>query len=107
MKFRRGGRSIEHLHPQNQDNNKKWKDSNIHEFGNLALVSGSFNSEQSNDNLDVKFGRIKQQVDSYQLQSIKMYLMYLEAECDGAKWTEQKMFDHQKSMIKILNTNVD
>jgi len=107
MKFRRGGRSIEHLHPQNQDNNKKWKDSNIHEFGNLALVSGSFNSEQSNDNLDVKFGRIKQQVDSYQLQSIKMYLMYLEAECDGTKWTEQRMFDHQESMLKILNTNVD
>ena len=55
----------------------------------------------------MKFGRIKQQVDSYQLQSIKMYLMYLEAECDGAKWTEQKMFDHQKSILKILNANVD
>ena len=107
MKFRRGGRSIEHLHPQNQDNNQKWQDSNIHEFGNLALVTGSFNSEQSNDNLDVKFGRIKQQIDSYQLQSIKMYLMYLEAECDGAKWTEQKMFDHRDSMIKILNENMN
>lgn len=104
LKFRRGGRSIEHLQPQNQDNNNKWKDSNIHEFGNLALVSSSFNSEQSNDNLDVKFGRIKQQVDSYQLQSIKMYLMYLEAECDGVKWTEKKMFKHQESMLKILNT---
>ncbi len=106
MKFRRGGRSIEHLHPRNQDNNQQWKESNIHEFGNLALVTGSFNSEQSNDNLDVKFGRIKQQVDSYQLQSIKMYLMYLEAECDGAKWTEDAMFRHQDSMIDVLNKNL-
>lgn len=107
MKFRRGGRSIEHLHPQNQDNNQKWEVCNIHEFGNLALVTGSFNSEQSNDNLDVKFGRIKQQVDSHQLQSIKMYLMYLEANCDGTKWTESKMLQHRDSMIEILNNNVD
>jgi len=107
LKFRRGGRSIEHLHPRNQDYNQKWNEDNIDEFGNLALVTGSFNSEQSNDNLDVKFGRIKQQVDSYQLQSIKMYLMYLEADSDGAKWTDKIMFKHQEHMIAILNSNVN
>lgn len=102
MKFRRGGRSIEHLHPQNEDNNSKWSDGKVHEFGNLALVTGSFNSEQGNDNLDVKFGRIKQQVDNRQLQSIKLYLMYLTAEKDGNKWDIEKMEKHQTEMIRLL-----
>ena len=106
MKFRRGGRSIEHLHPQNQEKNSRWKDENIHEFGNLALVTGSFNSEQSNDNLDVKYGRIKQQVDSKQLQSIKLYLMYLCSEKDGAKWDETRMNKHQSEMIDLLNQDI-
>ena len=106
LKFRRGGRSIEHLHPQNQDNNTKWDPSNIHEFGNLALVSSSFNSEQSNDNLDVKYGRIKQQIDSKQLQSIKLYLMYLSSNKDGAKWDEGIMEQHQSEMIDILNQDL-
>lgn len=107
MKFRRGGRSIEHLHPQNEDNNSKWTDGLVHEFGNLALVTGSFNSEQGNDNLDVKFGRIKQQVDNKQLQSIKLYLMYLTSEKDGNKWNEKKMLEHQKEMIKLLEEGLD
>ena len=106
MKFRRGGRSIEHLHPQNQKKNSQWKQDNIHAFGNLALVTNSFNSEQSNDNLDVKYGRIKQQVDSKQLQSIKLYLMYLASDRDGSKWNEEIMEKHQSEMIDILNKNI-
>lgn len=106
IKFRRGGRSIEHLHPRNQTKNSQWRQNNIHEFGNLALVTDSFNSEQSNDNLDVKYGRIKQQVDSKQLQSIKLYLMYLSSEKDGTKWDETTMKAHQLEMINILNQNI-
>jgi len=103
IKFRRGGRSIEHLHPQNENDNEKWKDSsNIHEFGNLALISSSFNSEQSNDNLNVKYGRIKQQIESKQLQSIKLYLMYLASHGNGKEWDEDLMHKHQEEMINIL-----
>lgn len=103
MKFRRGGRSIEHLHPQNENENDKWNNyDNIHEFGNLALISSSFNSEQSNDNLRVKYGRIEQQIDSKQLQSIKLYLMYLASNGNGTRWNENLMHKHQQEMIELL-----
>lgn len=69
-------------------------------------MTNSFNSEQSNDNLDVKYGRIKQQVDSKQLQSIKLYLMYLASDRDGSKWNEEIMEKHQSEMIDILNKNI-
>lgn len=107
IKFRRGGRSIEHLHPQNESQNNQWQiidnKSNVHRFGNLALISSSFNSEQSNDNLNVKFARIKQQIDARQIQSVKLYLMYLVANGDGANWNERTMIEHEKKMIEILH----
>ena len=76
----RANRSIEHLHPQNQDNNDNWEKVDIHSFGNLAMISQSFNSQQSDDPVTVKFARIMDQAHNHALQSIKMYLMYLDAE---------------------------
>ena len=72
----RANRSIEHLHPQHQENNDIWGDDDIHSFGNLAMISESFNSQQSDDPVTVKFARIKDQAHNHTLQSIKMYLMY-------------------------------
>lgn len=57
----RANRSIEHLHPQHQENNDIWSDDDIHSFGNLAMISQSFNSQQSDDPVTVKFARIKDQ----------------------------------------------
>lgn len=57
----RANRSIEHLHPQHQENNDIWGDDDIHSFGNLAMISQSFNSQQSDDPVTVKFARIKDQ----------------------------------------------
>lgn len=74
----RANRSIEHLHPQHQENNDIWGDDDIHSFGNLAMISQSFNSQQSDDPVTVKFARIKDQAHNHTLQSIKMYLMYLD-----------------------------
>ena len=108
FKFRRGGRSIEHLHPQNEAENEEWKDAeNIHSFGNLALISKSFNSEQSNDTLDVKFARIKRQIETRQIQSIKLYLMYLLSDSNGANWTEEKMLEHEGLVIDIIKNSND
>lgn len=67
----RANRSIEHLHPQHQENNDIWGDDDIHSFGNLAMISQSFNSQQSDDPVTVKFARIKDQAHNHTLQSIK------------------------------------
>lgn len=80
----RANRSLEHLHPQHQDNNEKWLIECVHSFGNLAMISQSFNSQQSDDPVTVKFARIADQAHNHALQSLKLYKMYLDAGENGA-----------------------
>lgn len=98
----RANRSIEHLHPQHQENNDIWGDDDIHSFGNLAMISQSFNSQQSDDPVIVKFARIKDQAHNHTLQSIKMYLMYLDAEKSPLGWKVDIKNKHQDKMYDLL-----
>lgn len=98
----RANRSIEHLHPQHQENNDVWNDDDIHSFGNLAMISQSFNSQQSDDPVTVKFARIMDQAHNHALQSIKMYLMYLDAEKSPSGWKVDIKNDHQAKMYDLL-----
>lgn len=102
--FRRN-RSIEHLHPQSQGNNFDWEEQQVHSFGNLAMISQGFNSTQGNDDVHVKFGRIRGQVEHGVLESIKMYKMYLAARQEESNWTVELMQKHQKEMVRYL-TNI-
>lgn len=95
-------RSIEHLHPQDESNNDSWNEENLHKFGNLAMISVSFNSEQGNDPVDVKFARIGEQVKRNGLQSLKLYLMYLEAGKNPNSWNENLATKHGEEMYKLL-----
>ena len=101
----RANRSIEHLHPQHQEHNSEWDESDVHTFGNLAMISQSFNSEQSDDPVTVKFARILDQANNHSLQSIKMYKMYLEAEKSPGGWTVEKMHKHQLEMYELLKSS--
>lgn len=98
----RANRSIEHLNPQHQENNDIWGDDDIHSFGNLAMISQSFNSQQSDDPVTVKFARIKDQAHNHTLQSIKMYLMYLDAEKSPLGWKVDIKNKHQDKMYDLL-----
>ena len=104
-RFRRGGRSIEHLYPQNASEQViTWNDKqNIHKFGNLALISSNFNSTQSNDSVIVKFARVKHQIERGVLESIKLYKIYLASNKDDKNWSEQKMLKHEKEMYTMLS----
>ena len=97
-------RSIEHLHPQNEEHNDKWneKDDVKNGFGNLAMISQSFNSAQRHDNINVKFGRIKQQIESKALQSLKMLVMFRSAEGLESRWTEEKANENLELMCDLL-----
>lgn len=105
----RENRSIEHLHPQDERKQPdKWDVSEINRFGNLAMISSSFNSEQLNWLVDSKLENIKPQVDHKSLQSLKLYFMYLQAKKDGA-WTqgeEGSMQRHEKLIYKLLEESV-
>ena len=103
----RANRSIEHLHPQHQDNNDVWDNNDIHSFGNLAMISQSFNSQQSDDPVTVKFARILDQAHNHVLQSIKMYLMYLNAQRSPAGWKVEIKNDHQSKMYELLKKSFE
>jgi uncharacterized protein with ParB-like and HNH nuclease domain len=103
----RANRSIEHLHPQHQENNDVWHDDDIHSFGNLAMISQSFNSQQSDDPVNVKFARIMDQAHNHALQSIKMYLMYLDAEKSPSGWKVEIKNNHQTKMYCLLKKSFD
>mgnify|MGYP000280949203 FL=1 len=100
----RANRSIEHLHPQNESQNKAWDESkyDLNGFGNLAMISQSFNSAQSNDPVEVKFARIKDQAATSDLQSLKLYHMYLFAGQTENGWTEEKAKESGEYMFGIL-----
>ncbi|MBD5411367.1 MAG: DUF262 domain-containing protein [Treponema sp.] len=103
FRFRRGGRSIEHLHPRNEnEQDELWKEKSIHRFGNLALISSSFNSTQGNDPVGVKFARVEAQIKRGQLESIKLYKMYNLYEKNGKNWDRTLVERHEEEMDKIL-----
>lgn len=103
----RTNRSIEHLHPQNQDNNEEWSWEDVNSFGNLAMISAGFNSQQSNLPVHVKFANLEVQIGNKNLQSLKLYFMYLKAKRSEAEWTTIAMDNHAKEMLQILNESLE
>ena len=113
--FRRD-RSIEHLHPQNppegseqQDwaNDKASHNDEIRDgFGNLAMISSSFNSAQSNDSISTKMGRIDDQVRENRLQSIKLLLMVRSVKSNPVGWSVKAAQTHGEKMLEFLKKEI-
>ena len=101
----RANRSIEHLHPQDESYNDMWDNNITNGFGNLAMISQSFNSLQSNDNIRVKFARIQEQLDNKSLQSIKMLHMFRMAHEDHSKWNEKLAKEHLNLMCDVIESS--
>ncbi len=100
-KFRRN-RSIEHLHPQTDGDAPEWQDAK-HQFGNLAMISSSFNSLQQNDSIGVKFARLRDtQIPQKNLESIKMLLMFKCAGGNENEWTVDAMKKHEREMFELM-----
>jgi hypothetical protein len=99
--FRRN-RSIEHLHPQ-ASVNVSWKDA-LHGFGNLAMISVGFNSQQSDDPFDTKYGRMTSKIKVGDLESIKLLLMFKKAQGQDENWTPEVAQKHAEEMHKILES---
>lgn len=98
----RANRSLEHLHPQHQAYNTQWTEEEVNSFGNLAMISQSFNSKQSDAPVAEKFSRIAGQVQNHALQSLKLYRMYLDAKSAPEGWTPELMNKHKEQMYLLL-----
>lgn len=100
----RSNRSIEHLHPQHPKNpNEAWQLEDLNSFGNLAMISASFNSQQGNDSVGTKFGRLGDQMANNKLESIKLLLMFIRAGSIEVGWTQDAAGKHLKEMMDHLS----
>ena len=66
------------------------------------MISQSFNSEQSDDPVQVKFARIAEQASTRSLQSLKLFRMYLDAKKNPEGWTQEVKNQHQEEMYTLL-----
>lgn len=66
------------------------------------MISQSFNSQQSNDHIQIKFARIHEQISNKSLQSIKMFLMCKLADFNYLNWTMKLTKEHENEMIEFL-----
>lgn len=100
-------RSIEHLHPQTDAG--AWEEEQKHRFGNLAMISSSFNSAQSNDSIGIKFARLTdvQLKIPGRLESIKLLLMFKSAKGSVDGWTSDAVKDHEKKMFELLKVKLE
>lgn len=102
----RTNRSIEHLYPQNpQYRLQDEQEPDLNSFGNLAMISSAFNSQQSNESVGVKFERLKTHIDRSALQSLKLLAMYQAAKREGRNWTREAAKEHEARMIALLLTS--
>ena len=100
-------RSVEHLHPQNESVEGSWDDDDaVNSFGNLAMISQTLNSYQSNKSVQEKFGKIEKSVtDGKSVESLKLYWMYLAYKKEN-KWTKEMASEHCEEMCKILDDSL-
>lgn len=91
--------SIEHVQAQSKANEKDWDDKNIDNFGNLALISPSFNSSLSNLGMQDKYLYINK---DNNITSLKLWLIYALSEKNQLNWTFNKAQEHRRQMLEIL-----
>lgn len=110
--FRRN-RSVEHLHPQTDNesaNQETWNklDGNgtpaKHHFGNLALISAGTNSKYSNAPVGGKADRVAELVKQQRIESIKLLLMLKACGSKDADWTPEKAQHHADEMLKVFQS---
>ncbi|MBF7069543.1 DUF262 domain-containing protein [Campylobacter volucris] len=103
--------SIEHV--QAQSKAEEWgEDKEIDNFGNLALISSSFNSSLNNQDVQSKYRDFqKRYIDDTKkaIISLKLWLIYALAKDgeDKITWTFEKAKKHKEQMLKILKNSFE
>ena len=97
--------SVEHIQPQSKvDEWENDKDCKIDDFGNLALISQSFNSSLNNQSMEKKWVDIKNKED---VESLKMCLVYASVGGKYQEWNPTTAKDHQGKMLEVLKASLE
>ncbi|MCV3356027.1 DUF262 domain-containing protein [Campylobacter sp. RKI_CA19_01122] len=95
--------SIEHV--QAQSKAQEWGDNadKIDNFGNLALISSSFNSSLNNQDTQDKYLDLQKYINKDSVISLKLWLIYaLSEKKQSKKWTFGNAQTHKEQMLEIL-----
>lgn len=90
--------SVEHVTPQNPEKEiDRIPDDLLHNFGNLALVTRSLNSQMSNKGFSIKKAEFEERHRG-QSVSLKLEDIYF-----NSRWQEAEIKSHQENMIQEFN----
>lgn len=95
--------SVEHISPQSpKDPNNKLCFTELHNFGNLVLVTRSINSEYSDFPYGVKKAKFEEKKSKGSYDSLKSDIIY-----KHSSWNDQIALRHQNEMINLLQSYFD
>ena len=95
--------SVEHIQPQIKCNENGFDENAIHNFGNLALISGGRNSSLRDKDVDIKKIYVMKWIEKGEsIQSLKM-LLDLEK---YPNWDYDKSTKHREEMISLLKESL-
>ncbi|MCV3431005.1 DUF262 domain-containing protein [Campylobacter lari] len=99
--------SIEHV--QAQSKAQEWGDDadKIDNFGNLALISSSFNSSLNNQDTQDKYLDLQKYINKDSVISLKLWLIYALSKKDQSNWTFEKAKEHKKQMLGVLKNSFE
>jgi hypothetical protein len=93
--------SIEHVSPQSQANGVFVKKELLDRFGNLALITDSENSINSDKSPTEKAGTFNARLERHHVQSLKLGHIFQFIE-DKIKWDDHALVKHESAMIAVL-----
>lgn len=94
--------SVEHFYPQHpMDGHAKLDGEELHEFGNLCLISHSKNSRLSNLPPRAKIAHFSGAIKKKEIDSLKLYEM-IKLTNRKNEWGESEINEHGEEMLKIL-----
>lgn len=97
--------SIEHV--QAQSKAEEWGEDKdkIDNFGNLALISSSFNSSLNNQDVQDKYLDLQKYINKDNVISLKLWLIYALSKKNHLEWTSGKAEEHKEQMLEILKNS--
>lgn len=95
--------SVEHFHPQTDKGNDNWDTSVLNGLGNLALITVSANSANSNHSVIDKINMTDNYGNKVINQSPKLMLMADMVNKNDKIWTINMAEEHGKKMLELLD----
>ncbi|GAD90047.1 hypothetical protein VHA01S_031_00590 [Vibrio halioticoli NBRC 102217] len=96
--------SVEHFYPQHPlDGHTELNEADLHNFGNLCLISHSKNSKLSNVQPAAKCDHFAAAIANKSIDSLKLYKMINQVK--ESSWEKEKITDHAQSMLNRLRAD--